>query len=114
MAALSEGEGDEKALRFYTACFDGNLDEVQRIVQGNPDLELNRVIHGGTAFTAAVQNSHVDVVRYLAGLGRAMETPIHDGAPPAGHGLHHAPAAAPLPPQAGAPGTTSPGLAAAG
>ena len=77
------GEGDEKALRFYTACFDGNLDEVQRIVQGNPDLELNRVIHGGTAFAAAVQNSHVDVVRYLAGLGADMETPIHDGATPA-------------------------------
>ena len=83
MAAMSEGEGDEKALRFYTACFDGNLDEVQRIVQGNPDLELNRVIHGGTAFAAAVQNSHVDVVRYLAGLGADMETPIHDGATPA-------------------------------
>ena len=62
MAAMSEGEGDEKALRFYTACFDGNLDEVQRIVQGNPDLELNRVVHGGTAFAAAVQNSHLEVV----------------------------------------------------
>ena len=33
MAAMTDGEGDEKALRFYTACFDGNLDEVQRIVQ---------------------------------------------------------------------------------
>ena len=54
MSAMADGgEGDEKALRFYTACFDGNLDEVQRIVQGNPDLELNRVIHGGTAFAAA-------------------------------------------------------------
>ena len=52
-------------------------------MQGNPDLELNRVIHGGTAFAAAVQNSHVDVVRYLAGLGADMETPIHDGATPA-------------------------------
>ena len=84
MAAMADGgEGDEKALRFYTAWFDGNLDEVQRIVQGNPDLELNRVIHGGTAFAAAVQNSHVDVVRYLAGLGADMETPIHDGATPA-------------------------------
>ena len=30
-----------------------------------------------------MQNSHVDVVRYLAGLGADMETPIHDGATPA-------------------------------
>eukprot|EP00629_Pelagomonadales_sp_RCC1024_P014638 CAMPEP_0119283320 /NCGR_PEP_ID=MMETSP1329-20130426/28300_1 /TAXON_ID=114041 /ORGANISM="Genus nov. species nov., Strain RCC1024" /LENGTH=52 /DNA_ID=CAMNT_0007283991 /DNA_START=40 /DNA_END=194 /DNA_ORIENTATION=+ len=49
--------GEEQALKFYTACFDGNLEEVQRIVAASADLELNRVIHGGTAFAAAVQNS---------------------------------------------------------
>ena len=58
MAASSSN--DEQALKFYTACFDGNLEEVQRIVKETPNLELNRVIHGGTAFAAAVQNSHLD------------------------------------------------------
>ena len=73
---------DEQALKFYTACFDGNLEEVQRIVKETPNLDLNRVIHGGTAFAAAVQNSHLDVVKYLASLGADMEIPIHDGATP--------------------------------
>ena len=60
MSATVE-RSDEQALKFYTACFDGNLEEVQRIVKETPNLELNRVIHGGTAFAAAVQNSHLDV-----------------------------------------------------
>jgi len=59
MSATVE-RSDEQALKFYTACFDGNLEEVQRIVKETPNLELNRVIHGGTAFAAAVQNSHLD------------------------------------------------------
>ena len=100
MAASSSN--DEQALKFYTACFDGNLEEVQRIVKETPNLDLNRVIHGGTAFAAAVQNSHLDVphprppvflfpqifsaapqvVKYLASLGADMEIPIHDGATP--------------------------------
>lgn len=61
-------------------------------------LDINRVIHGGTAFAAAVQNSHLEarenqhtttahppnaqVVKYLAALGADMEIPIHDGATP--------------------------------
>ena len=73
MAAMPTAARATMLLRFYTACFDGNLDEVQRIVQGNPDLELNRVIHGARRLPRRSQrNSHVDVVRYLAGLGADM------------------------------------------
>mmetsp|Transcript_10725 Transcript_10725/g.35543 ORF Transcript_10725/g.35543 Transcript_10725/m.35543 type:complete len:272 (-) Transcript_10725:154-969(-) len=75
---------EELALKFYTGCFDGNLEEVKRIVSETPieQLDINRVIHGGTAFAAAVQNSHLEVVKYLAALGADMEIPIHDGATP--------------------------------
>ncbi|KAH8047644.1 ion transmembrane transporter [Aureococcus anophagefferens] len=59
---VASSSNDEQALKFYTACFDGNLEEVQRIVKETPNLDLNRVIHGGTAFAAAVQNSHLDMV----------------------------------------------------
>mmetsp|Transcript_1447 Transcript_1447/g.2101 ORF Transcript_1447/g.2101 Transcript_1447/m.2101 type:complete len:86 (+) Transcript_1447:96-353(+) len=84
MASTRDSTGDrrdELALKFYTACFDGNLDEAKRIVSDTPieELDINRVIHGGTAFAAAVQNSHIEVVKYLAALGADMEIPIHDG-----------------------------------
>mmetsp|Transcript_17294 Transcript_17294/g.21011 ORF Transcript_17294/g.21011 Transcript_17294/m.21011 type:complete len:167 (+) Transcript_17294:117-617(+) len=87
MASTRDSTGDrrdELALKFYTACFDGNLDEAKRIVSDTPieELDINRVIHGGTAFAAAVQNSHIEVVKYLAALGADMEIPIHDGATP--------------------------------
>ena len=73
-----------RALKCYTACYDGKLDEVKRVVNqpNQPPLDVNAEIHGGTAFAAAVQNSHLDVVKYLASLGADMEIPIHDGATP--------------------------------
>ena len=43
---------------------------------------LWQVIHGGTAFAAAVQNGHLDVVKYLGDNGADMGIPIHDGATP--------------------------------
>lgn len=71
-------------MKFYTACFDGKLADVKKLVGDGPveELDINRVIHGGTAFAAAVQNSHLEVVKYLASLGADMEIPIHDGATP--------------------------------
>ena len=40
------------------------------------------MIHGGTAFAAAVQNGHLDVVKYLGDSGADTGIPIHDGATP--------------------------------
>ena len=40
------------------------------------------MIHGGTAFAAAVQNGHLDVVKYLGERGADTGIPIHDGATP--------------------------------
>ena len=47
-----------RALKCYTACYDGKLDEVKRVVNqpNQPPLDVNAEIHGGTAFAGAVQN----------------------------------------------------------
>ena len=73
MAAKESVNG--RALKCYTACYDGKLDEVKRIVAEAADegadepLDVNAEIHGGTAFAAAVQNGHIDIIEYLAGCG---------------------------------------------
>jgi len=73
-----------RALKIYTACYDGKLDEVKRIVEepvADP-LDVNAEIHGGTAFAAAVQNGYLNIVKYLVECGADINRPIHDGATP--------------------------------
>ena len=60
-------DDDTPLMHFYTACYDGNLEDAKRIVEederrraagGEPEDELLRVdaeVQGGTAFAAAVQ-----------------------------------------------------------
>ena len=73
-----------RALKCYTACYDGKLDEVKRVVNqpNQPPLDVNAEIHGGTAFAAAVQNGHLEIVRFLCSIGADVDRPIHDGATP--------------------------------
>ena len=74
-----------RALKCYTACYDGKLEEVKRVVNqpNQPKLDVNAEIHGGTAFAgAAVQNGHLEIVRFLCSIGADVDRPIHDGATP--------------------------------
>ena len=73
-----------RALKCYTACYDGKLEEVKRVVNqpNQPPLDVNAEIHGGTAFAAAVQNGHLEIVRFLCSIGADVDRPIHDGATP--------------------------------
>ena len=69
-----------RALKCYTACYDGKLEEVKRVVNqpNQPKLDVNAEIHGGTAFAAAVQNGHLEIVRFLCSIGADVDRPIHD------------------------------------
>ncbi|KAJ1460270.1 ankyrin repeat-containing domain protein [Pelagophyceae sp. CCMP2097] len=79
-------EVNGKALKLYTGCYDGKLDEVKRLCEttdGDEEpLDVNCIIHGGTAFAAAVQNGHLDIIKYLVSCGADVNHPIHDGATP--------------------------------
>ena len=64
-----------RALKCYTACYDGKLEEVKRVVNqpNQPKLDVNAEIHGGTAFAAAVQNGHLEIVRFLCSIGADVD-----------------------------------------
>lgn len=80
----SSASVSSRALKCYTACYDGKLEEVKRIVEEDNDetLDVNAEIHGGTAFAAAVQNGHLDIIKYLVSCDADVDHPIHDGATP--------------------------------
>lgn len=80
----SSASVSSRALKCYTACYDGKLEEVKRIVEAEDEeaLDVNAEIHGGTAFAAAVQNGHLDIIKYLVSCDADVDHPIHDGATP--------------------------------
>ena len=56
----SSASVSSRALKCYTACYDGKLEEVKRIVEEDNDetLDVNAEIHGGTT---AERNQNVPV-----------------------------------------------------
>mmetsp|Transcript_747 Transcript_747/g.954 ORF Transcript_747/g.954 Transcript_747/m.954 type:complete len:84 (+) Transcript_747:44-295(+) len=64
---MQNGGVSGRALKVYTACYDGKLEEVKRLVEEPTDepLDVNAEIHGGTAFAAAVQVNAVVLIKML-------------------------------------------------